>query len=213
MKALLIRGAFQYPQNIWNCSESVGITKDYRVYYNIIGDYGSSYQAEMAIENNSTSDISAWKLDFEGDWTIDNLWNGKLLSNSNHRFSVKGAKNNGVIYAGDSVSFHFMGTKPSQDVTLGFSGSEDPQDIFEDVFRNYKLSGITIPLEFGFDIDPELDSDEDGLSDYLKRTIGSDRYNPDTDSEGLSDGLDRFTAWKYFEEDNILLPVETLRRK
>lgn len=184
--------SFQRPQNIWNCSERVDITEDYRVYYNIAGDYSSSYQAEMVIENNSSADISAWKLDFEGDWTIDNLWNGKLLSNKNYRFSVKGAENNGTIYAGDSVSFNFMGTKPSQDITLGFSDGEEPMDMYEEVFRNYKLTGVTIPLEFDFDMDPELDSDEDGLPDYIERTIGSDRYNSDTDGDGLSDGVEYY---------------------
>lgn len=184
---ILMAESFQRPQNIWNCSERVDITEDYRVYYNIVGDYGSSYQAEMIIENNSSTDISAWKLDFEGDWTIDNLWNGKLLSNKNYRFSVKGAENNGTIYAGDSVSFNFMGTKPAQDITLGFSDGEEPMDMYEEVFRNYKLTGVTIPLEFDFDMDPELDSDEDGLPDYIERTIGTDRYNPDTDGDGLSD--------------------------
>lgn len=187
---ILMAESFQRPQNIWNCSERVDITEDYRVYYNIVGDYGSSYQMEMVIENNSVSDISAWKLDFEGDWTIDNLWNGKLLSNKNYRFSVKGAENNGTIYAGDSVSFNFMGTKPSQDITLGFSDGEEPMDMYEEVFRNYKLTGVTIPLEFDFDMDPELDSDEDGLPDYIERMIGTDRYNPDTDGDGLSDGVE-----------------------
>lgn len=189
---ILMAESFQRPQNIWNCSERVDITEDYRVYYNIVGDYGSSYQMEMVIENNSVSDISAWKLDFEGDWTIDNLWNGKLLSNKNYRFSVKGAENNGTIYAGDSVSFNFMGTKPSQDITLGFSDGEEQMDMYEDVFRNYKLTGVTIPLEFDFDMDPELDSDGDGLPDYIERTIGTDRYNPDTDGDGLSDGVEYY---------------------
>ena len=52
------------PQDIINCSKRVGITDGYNVYYNVVGDYGDTYQAEMVIENTSDTDISAWQLAF-----------------------------------------------------------------------------------------------------------------------------------------------------
>lgn len=100
----------------------------------------------MVIENNSDSDISAWKLDFEGEWTIDNLWNGKLLSNKNYRFSVKGAENNGTIYAGDSVSFNFTST-------IEISLSEDEEEALKAVnasFSIYKRRLDSITVQEGF---------------------------------------------------------------
>lgn len=38
----------------------------------------------------------------------------------------------------------------------------------------------------------ELDSDGDGLPDWLELLIGTDPYNPDTDGDGLSDGEEYF---------------------
>lgn len=102
---------FKIPQNIVNCAERVDITEGYNVYYNITGDYGDTYQAEMVIENLSDTDINAWQLNFDGNASIDNLWNGKLLENNNGSFKVKNAENNSVIAAGGSASFNFSGRK------------------------------------------------------------------------------------------------------
>lgn len=241
----LTGGKFKIPQNIVNCAERVDITEGYNVYYNITGDYGDTYQAEMVIENLSDTDINAWQLNFDGNASIDNLWNGKLLENNNGSFKVKNAENNSVIAAGDSASFNFSGRKLTEeagsdvietsapatepaaettvvtdvsetDIAVGESETEsisesefvtereaitEPATVIEQesetktevVFDNFKLTGIVIPMEFDFEIDPEIDSDEDGLPDYLEKEIGTDRYNADTDGDGLPDGYEYFT--------------------
>lgn len=255
---------FKIPQNIYNCAERVDITDGYNVYYNITGDYGDTYQAEMVIENLSDTDINAWQLSFDGNATIDNLWNGKLIENENGSFKVKNAEHNVVIGAGNSTSFNFSGTKLAEETgfdavetsapvtepvvettvvtdvseeaftdvsetdiviseneTEAVSESEtvteteisveteiateteaviETTTVFEQeietnaevIFDNFKLTGIVIPMEFDFEIDPEMDSDEDGLPDYIEKEIGSDRYNPDTDSDKLPDGYEYF---------------------
>ena len=212
---------FKIPQNIVNCAERVDITEGYNVYYNITADFVDTYQAEMIIENTSDTDISAWQLSFDGNVTINDLWNGKLIENNNGSFKVKNAENNSVIAAGSSVSFNFGGTKnietePNLDysepvetlppvpvVTDEFSETEamaetdvtNPEinqveteipletvlpeittvtepvvmPVSEVVFSNYRLTGMVIPMEFDFEIDPEVDSDNDGLPDYLEK--------------------------------------------
>lgn len=239
---------FKIPQNIVNCAERVDITEGYNVYYNITDDFVDTYQAEMIIENTSDTDISAWQLSFDGNVTINDLWNGKLIENSNGSFKVKNSENNSVIAAGSSVSFNFGGTKNTEsEPNLGYSEpvetlppvpvvtdefteaetaaesaetdaanpENDPAEteipletvlpeittvtepvimpVSEVVFSNYKLTGMVIPMEFDFEIDPEVDSDNDGLPDYLEKELGTDRYNADTDGDGLPDGYEYFT--------------------
>lgn len=190
---------FKYPQNIINCAKRVDITDGYNVYYNISGDYGDTYQAEMIIDNLSDTDISAWQLSFDGNVTIDNLWNGKLIENTDGSFKVKNTEHNSVISANNSASFNFGGTRiVESDTTIGESSDDSGMTVEADsnydiVFDNYKLTGVVIPMEFEFEFDPELDSDDDGLPDYLERRIGSDRHNADTDGDGLPDGYEYYT--------------------
>lgn len=191
--------SFKFPQNIINCAERVDITDGYNVYYNITGDYGDTYQAEMFIENLSDTDISAWQLSFDGNVTIDNLWNGKLIENTDGSFKVKNAEHNSVISTNNSASFNFGGTRiVKNDTTIGESSDDSDMTVEADsnydiIFDNYKLTGVVIPMEFEFEFDPELDSDEDGLPDYLERRIGSDRHNADTDGDELPDGYEYYT--------------------
>lgn len=64
----------------------------------------------------------------------------------------------------------------------------------------------TVGLTYRFGVEPvvqyrltggELDSDGDGLPDWLELLIGTDPYNPDSDGDGLTDGEE---FWIYFTD-------------
>ena len=40
---------------------------------------------------------------------------------------------------------------------------------------------------------PSVDSDGDGVSDVMEKEMGTDPFNPDTDSDGLTDGAELTT--------------------
>lgn len=174
---------FKIPQDIRNCAQRVDIADGFDVYYNIVGDYGSTYQAEIFIKNTSDADISAWNLSFDANAAIDNIWNGKIISKGESCYKVKNAENNHVIAAGKEVSFSFTGSRLD---------NEDDKN-YDISFGNYKLTAMFIPMEFGFEIDPSLDTDNDGLPDYYENELGTDKNDPDTDGDMLPDGYEVFT--------------------
>ena len=53
--------------------------------------------------------------------------------------------------------------------------------------------------------DPEsnpLDTDQDGVSDFLEELTGTDPENPDTDGDGVIDGEDDFPLDPKYSSDN-----------
>ncbi|MBW6440984.1 thrombospondin type 3 repeat-containing protein, partial [Patescibacteria group bacterium] len=58
-----------------------------------------------------------------------------------------------------------------------------------------------------FEINKTIDSDQDGLSDYLEKILGTDENNPDTDGDSYDDyneiknGYNPLTDEKYTEEE------------
>ncbi len=65
----------------------------------------------MTIENTSTEPIEAWTLFFDGNFTINNIWNAKLLSSENSKYEVANQLWTTPIKAGESASFGFTADK------------------------------------------------------------------------------------------------------
>lgn len=53
--------------------------------------------------------------------------------------------------------------------------------------NDYAIANIG-QLKYVFSFDSSVDSDGDGLCDWLEAKLGTNPYNPDTDGDGLSDG-------------------------
>ncbi|MFA5043269.1 MAG: hypothetical protein WC567_04695, partial [Kiritimatiellia bacterium] len=52
--------------------------------------------------------------------------------------------------------------------------------------NDYAVANIG-QVKYAFSFDSAVDSDDDGLSDWLEAKLGTNPYNPDTDGDGLSD--------------------------
>lgn len=166
------------PEDIELCSRRIDVSAGYDVDFNVTSDWHTGFQAEVTIENTSTEPIEAWTLFFDGNFTINNIWNAKLLSNENGKYEVANQLWTTPIKVGESASFGFTADK---------SATENAKA------ENFQLTAMVIGesiLEKEPVIDYELDTDEDGLPDYYEDILGTDKNKADTDGDGLFDGYE-----------------------
>lgn len=148
---------------------------DYSVDYTVVNDWGSGFQADITITNNTEKVLEDWVLEFDYDRDITNIWNGVMESHEDSHYVIKNAGYNANIKEGKSV-------------TIGFSGEKGtlldiPDNI---VVKSYDL---------GNGESADLDTDGDGLSDSLEKEYGLDYRKADTDGDGLSDYQELYMTW------------------
>lgn len=166
------------PEDIELCSRRIDVSAGYDVDFNVTSDWHTGFQAEVTIENTSTEPIEAWTLFFDGNFTINNIWNAKMISSESGKYEVANQLWTTPIKAGESASFGFTADK---------SATENAKA------ENFKLTAMVIGesiLEKEPVIDYELDTDEDGLPDYYEDILGTDKNKADTDGDGLTDGYE-----------------------
>lgn len=166
------------PENIELCSRRIDVSSGYDVDLDIINDWHTGFQAEVEIENTSDEPIEAWTLFFNGNFTINNLWDAKLLANENGSYEIANQLWTTPIKPGEKTSFGFTADKSATVETKA---------------ENYRLTAVVIgesSLEYEPVTDFEQDSDSDGLPDYYEKILGTDPKNADTDGDGLSDGYE-----------------------
>lgn len=148
---------------------------DYSVDYTVVNDWGSGFQADITITNNTEKVLEDWVLEFDYDRDITNIWNGVTESHEDSHYVIKNAGYNANIKEGKSV-------------TIGFSGEKGtlldiPDNI---VVKSYDL---------GNGESADLDTDGDGLSDSLEKEYGLDYRKADTDGDGLTDYQELYMTW------------------
>jgi len=79
-----------------------------------------------------------------------------------------------------------------------FLNKEDNSQLFPEVMENEEVVGV--------EVDKQLDTDQDGLPDYMEKILGTDENNLDTDGDSYSDfeeiknGYNPLTDEKFTEE-------------
>lgn len=145
--------------------------EDYTINFEVISDWGQAFNATISIENNTDKTIEAWTLEFDFDRNIQQFWTAKIENHEGNHYVIKNAGWNANI-------------EPGQTLELGFSGNSGNVNSRP---TGYKLSYIGENDEMQ---DESMDTDEDGLPDYLEKQIGSDPNSKDTDQDGIEDGYE-----------------------
>lgn len=84
-------------------TESVTSQEQYDIIYTIDAENGTGYNASITITNISDRTLEDWKLEFDFEDEIANLWNAQIISHENGHYVVENADYNQNIEPGQSV--------------------------------------------------------------------------------------------------------------
>lgn len=260
----------ELPETIELCSQRTECdSENYSVTMDITDDWDTGFTGNVTIENLGENPLEAWRLSFNTNFDIEDIWNAQILSSFENSYSVANDITTTPIGVGESKTFGFKATKESgvtpemtdfvmseitvnedfttidiPEIILAVSGfanyieeenalnifwytniengrfelleSYNNEDFITTVILNNEYS-YTYPITMDFDkryfkviqttddgqtaespvfyvektedgySSKFIDSDEDGLPDFVEKQIGTDINNEDTDSDGLTD--------------------------
>ena len=108
-------------------------SKECNITYVEDSTWGNYVNATIRIENQGSQDIEDWKISFDYDGTIDNIWNADILSCENGHYIIGAKSYNQKIAKGQTISFGMIAygknqkpTMPSK-ITLGEEEKEEEQ--------------------------------------------------------------------------------------
>jgi aryl-phospho-beta-D-glucosidase BglC (GH1 family) len=78
--------------------------------YRLMNDWGSGFQAEIALVNDQPTNLKDWRLTFDYGREIGQIWNAKVLSKNGTRYEIGGAAYNATLAPGAVVSIGFLGS-------------------------------------------------------------------------------------------------------
>ena len=102
------------PEKFISCSERETLTLGYSVDLNIISEWDTGAQGEIVVTNTSTEPLEAWVLSFDSTFSIDNLWNARVLSNENNHYSFASESWTNPIEVGESKVIGFVASKTTE---------------------------------------------------------------------------------------------------
>lgn len=171
------------PERFELCSKRVDKASGYNVKLNVTGDWGDSFQAELIVTNTSDTALEAWKLDFDSNFEITNLWNGKIIESNDNGYSIASQMWTNPIAGGSSVSIGLTANK---------------KDSAEPAVSNVRLSEVVI--------DNSGSTDEPTVPGEEKIKITADaRYNANDGTADISwnTNVSNGTFDVMYSEDNI----------
>ena len=114
------------------------------VNYTKVQDWGDLFQGKISITNNGDSNLVNWDLEFDLPNEISNIWDAKITSNDNGRYTIENASWNREITAGETIEFGFIAegssSEPQNFDIEGYSFDSPTTSTSVDTFSNPDLS-------------------------------------------------------------------------
>lgn len=93
--------------------------------YVMTQDWGSGFQAQIQLNNQQTSNINDWTLEFDFAANITSIWDAKITSHVGNHYVVTNAGWNNTLSASGNVSFGFVaspGNTTARPINLKLNG-------------------------------------------------------------------------------------------
>jgi endoglucanase len=92
--------------------------------FSIVGDWGGGYQGKFTVTNNTASEATSWRVEFDlpSGSTVSNSWGAQQSSSGNH-YTFTNAPWNGSLAAGASASFEFVAVGTGTPTACTVNGS------------------------------------------------------------------------------------------
>lgn len=135
---------FSAPDEFELCSKRVDVSDGYDVQMNINNSWGVGVQGELVITNTSDAPIEAWTLSFDTNFVINNLWDHRILDNTENHYTIASEMWTNPIPVGGSTTVGFTGTK-SAETEVSISNY-----LLTSVVINYSFIPVGTENECGF---------------------------------------------------------------
>lgn len=95
------------PEKFELCSKRVEIVSGYETSFNVVDQWDTGMKAELSVTNTSDEPIEAWELSFDTNFTIVNLWDGRILDSTDNHYTIASEMWTNPIYSGDTKVIGF----------------------------------------------------------------------------------------------------------
>ncbi len=147
----LVNDEFTTPDSFTLCSKRVEKTSGYEVDLNVVDQWDTGFKAELAITNTSDQPLEAWTVSFDSNFTINNLWDGRILENSDNHYTVASEMWSNPIASGESKTVGLVGAfSENSEIKIGNcsltvmmierNGDSDNQSFILDGFSEYGVN-------------------------------------------------------------------------
>jgi hypothetical protein len=195
-----------FPETIELCSQRTERSGGYNVTMDITDDWDTGFSGTVTVENTGEEPLEAWRLSFDTNFTIDNIWNAQIVSSEGNRYTFVNDVTTTPIGIGERKAFGFTASKQSGVVpaisdfamseitingdftTVDIPGDEE-EDIFVYAFGEYNEDENAIDIEWYSNAD-------DGCEYEVSESVDNIEY---TSVIEVSD----FTTYRYHIDEDF----------
>ena len=143
------------PESVSLCNKAVDSTDSAEIGYKIQNSCDGGFIAEVSVTNNSDVPLEAWRLSFNGNFEITNLWNAnKLYAESG--FLIENNVSTMPIAKGETKTFGFQGT---------IASGETPE------MSDFTLTSVVIDLDSELPVAPDKPVDPENPENPAEHII------------------------------------------